>query len=61
LEKRWKWFFVSFCSHPFISCHGLGPMICDDSEHKGSSNVIPPSVPENENPAKPSVDGINDK
>jgi len=27
-------------SDPFISCYGLGPVICADSELKGSSNVL---------------------
>lgn len=48
-------------SDPLISCHSLGPMICADSELKVSSNVLPPSVPENKSPGKLSVDIIKDK
>jgi hypothetical protein len=36
-------------------------MICADSELKVSSNVLPPSVPENKSPGKLSVDIIKDK
>jgi hypothetical protein len=54
-------FLFHLSSDHFISCHGLGPVICADSELKGPSNVLLPSWPENENPAKPFVGGIKDK
>jgi hypothetical protein len=48
-------------SDPSINSHGLRPVTYADSELKGSSNVLPLSEPENENPCKPSVNGIKEK